>query len=85
MVRFGHQDSKTSVRPLVIVRTKEGVERQLMVSTRNTLIHCHKGSRIRLVRQGNALFVDQRGCGRVRVETPSAPVTIAMSSTGWLG
>jgi hypothetical protein len=66
VLHFGVRPSKYDPKPLVVVRTKDGLERQLVVSTRNTLVHCRRGSRIRLVRKGGALFVDKRGCGRVR-------------------
>ena len=71
VVHFGVQPSKYNPRPLVIVRTKEGEERQLVVSTRNSLVHCRKGSRIRLVRRGSAIFVDKRGCGQVDGDVPA--------------
>ena len=58
----------------MIVRTKEGEERQFVVSTRSTLIHCRKGSIIRLIRQGDALLVDPRGCGQALDEKAVAPI-----------
>lgn len=78
VVHFGHRDSKYEVHPLVVVRLKNGDERQLMAGNRNRLVHCRKGSTIRLIRRGSALFVDPRGCGQVRVNELGAP----MASTG---
>ena len=82
VVHFGHRDSKTGVYPLVVVRMNDGAERQLMTGTRNTLVHCRKGSIIRLVRKGNALFVDPRGCGRVSADVPGAPIPSTAPSGG---
>ena len=81
VVHFGHRDSKYGVYPLVVVRLKNGSERQLMVGTRNALVHCRKGSVIRLVHRGSAMFVDPRGCGRVRVDTPGAPLASARTES----
>ena len=72
VVHFGVSESKYDPKPAVVVRTKDGFERQLAVSTRSTLVHCRKGSLIRLVRKGSALFVDKRGCGQVAGE-PTVP------------
>ena len=74
VVRFAELNAGAPLPLHVIVRMKDGSERQLRVGTSSTLVHCRKGSAIRLIRQGGALFVDPRGCGQVRSNQVVAPI-----------
>ena len=71
---FAHMSNGYEPHPNVVVRMKDGSEKQLRAGTKHTLIHCRRGSVIRLVRREGALFVDPRGCGQVREETVGAPM-----------
>jgi len=61
VVRFGAYGREDGDRLLVIVRTGQGQVQQLHADA-PSLLRCHAGSRIRLVRRGAVLTVSPRGC-----------------------
>lgn len=61
VVRFGTYFFEKQPQPVVIVRLSDGSVVQLRVSRGDT-IRCRVGSRIRLIRRGEILTVDPRGC-----------------------
>ena len=61
VVRFGSYNGRYGSGPVVIVRTRDGSIRQLLVGQRRTR-NCRAGDTIHLVRRGDALFVHTQGC-----------------------
>ena len=61
VVRFAAYFTDKRPQPVVIVRLGDGRVVQLRVP-RSATVHCRVGSRIRLVRRGEILTVDPRGC-----------------------
>lgn len=62
VVRFAsYSKGSGGVTPVVVVRTKDGQELQLITSVRSTL-HCRTGDKILLRKKGRGFFVDPRGC-----------------------
>lgn len=74
VIGFANLSSAYGFGPHVVVRMKDGSEKQLRVGTQHTLIHCRRGSTIRLVRREDALFVDPRGCGQAREDVTGAAI-----------
>ena len=74
VIGFANLGSAYGVSPHVVVQMKDGSEKQLRVGTQHTLIHCRRGSVIRLVRREDALFVDPRGCGQVHTEVTGVAI-----------
>ncbi len=61
VVRFGSRATDEGDRPLIIVKLRDGTEKQLFIH-RAQIQTCRVGARIQLVRKGDWLGVHRRAC-----------------------
>ncbi|HEX5185172.1 MAG TPA: hypothetical protein VFW19_18710 [Allosphingosinicella sp.] len=58
---FGGYETEVGTKPIVRVRTAQGVVQELIASA-PALSECRRGRRIWLIRRAHGLIVDPRGC-----------------------
>jgi hypothetical protein len=61
ILRFGSHDSKSGNHPIVFIRLRDGIVRQVPVS-RDIMRQCRSGSPIRILRGRNTFRISPMGC-----------------------